>query len=249
MTTTLPPRSRFPLWAKVTLGVLFAVLLVCGFFVAWLVVALSGGIDDVLSGRVDADDERVVAAREAAERDLAAEAGELPSAGAAVAQSSHDECVVGQHNWKIDEDFDLECTHARGLVLPPDDVDGFREEATALHETLVADGWAADSGSAASGPSAPGIPDVLQEYWDARASFPNPDYGPGDLPSATYVRGSTRLAVTWLAPGSYTSIGYPMRDAAWQTAQGNRTGGELRNVVPAGSYAPVLALGTLYFRE
>lgn len=218
-TTTLPPTSRFPRWAKVTLVVLAGILVPCGFALAWLVVALSGGIDDLLSGRVSGDDAQVVAAREVAERDLTAEldalTSSLPAGDPVVAHTSESDCVAGQHNWKIDDDFDLYCTHGRAALLAADGVDTFRADAIAVHDALVADGWSADSGVQLAGPVEAGIPALLQEYWDA-----DPASDPGDLPGASYDRGSSRLVVTWVTPGSVGSIGSPCTAPA-----GTRPGG------------------------
>lgn len=81
-TTALPARSRFPRWAKVVCALLALVLVPAGAAMAWLVLAFSGGLDDLLSRSVDADDARVVEAREAALPALEQDLAGLPVGGA-----------------------------------------------------------------------------------------------------------------------------------------------------------------------
>lgn len=140
--TALPPRSRFPRWAKVVCALLALVLVPTGAALAWLVLAFSGGIDELLSGRVDADDERVVQAREAAAAALDDDVASLPVGGPVLARTTGDDCQAGQHNWKIDDDFDLHCTAGRAVVVAAGADRAVDEPA------LLADGWAVDSTTA-----------------------------------------------------------------------------------------------------
>ena len=250
-----PAPPRMPLWTKVTLVVLAAVLVPSGALVMWFLVAFSGGLDDLIGSTPEPDDARVVEAREHGEQHVSGELADVvPAASAALGgstqlgQATGDECVVGQHNWKIDDDFDLYCTHGRGVVLRGDPA-RFREDALALHAALVADGWVAGSGTSdMTVPS--GIPRAVTEYWDARADFPGEVYSPADLPSADYVRGSSRLLVQWVEAGADTSVGHPLYESTWESTTGRtvapRDAGQL---VPSGDYGTTLVVSTEYFRD
>ena len=247
-----PP--RMPRWTKVVLALLAAVLVPCGAVVMWLVLAFSGGVDDLIGSSPQPDDAHVVEAREQGEQHVAADLADVvTTASGAVngstrlGQATGDQCVAGQHNWKIDDDFDLYCTHGQGAVLNGDPA-RFREDALALHDALTADGWLPGGGTTDLTLST-GVPAVITEYWDARATY-GPEYGPAELPAADYVRGSSRLLVRWVEPGSVTSVGYPLADASWDAATGRTTtAGDAGALVPAGAYGTVLVVSTEYFRD
>ena len=244
-----PAPPRIPRWTKVTLVVLAAVLVPCGAVVMWLVISLTGGFDDFVDRYEPLpDDPHVVEAREHGEAHVAAELdGVVPAASAALGggsrlgQAAGDECVTGQHNWKIDNDYDLYCTHGSGVVLQGD-LDRFREHALALHATLEQDGWVAGTGGTG------GIAGVVGEYWDARAALADPGYSPADLPVADYVRGDSLLLVQWVEPGEHSSAAYPLGPVAWQPTGGGRPV-EAGLLVPPGSYGTALVVSTEYFRD
>lgn len=159
--TALPAPPRTPRWAKVTLVVLTLVLVPCGAVLMWLAVSFAGGLGDFVAGySPDPDDAQVVEARGRGEQHVATELADLaPAASAALGastqlgQATGDDCVVGQHNWKVDDDFDLYCTHGRAVVLPGDPA-RFREDALALHALLEADGWVGGAASTTGPPAA-----------------------------------------------------------------------------------------------
>ncbi len=118
-------RRRVVLWV---VGVLVALLVALGVFVLWLVAAVSGGLDDVFSGGGPAaEDAQVVAAGERAADSLETGGRRLGgrvaapalAAGSAVVGSaaSSPDCRTGQHNFKIDDDFDLVCHRSHRTVV------------------------------------------------------------------------------------------------------------------------------------
>lgn len=116
---TVPPRRRLPVWATVLLGAALAAALGCVLWVGALVVAFSGGLDDVLDVRKPTEDSRsVVKARERAAREVPARHEEVTAAlpASTGVQVSEDGCRVGQHNWKVDHDYDLDCVLSAGEV-------------------------------------------------------------------------------------------------------------------------------------
>lgn len=188
--TVTPAPARPPVlrrrWVRVLLWTAGTVTALVAALFLWFAAMLSGGFDDLLSpgGPVETDREVVEAGAQARE-ELAAVP--LPVTTAAVAEEQ--QCEVGEHNWKIDDDFDLSCVTTR-TTLSPVPAPVFREQALALHEELVRDGWTSEYGD---------IPSVIREYWDVLAA--EGDYAPGDLPSTTYARGELRLEVRWLSAG------------------------------------------------
>ncbi len=129
------PRRRWPLWVKVL--VTFVVVVVTGMalFVGAVVVSLSGGLDDVLDVSNPSKDSRsVVKARgKAATRLDPLHVAVTSGLGASDTRVrvSRDECQIGEHNWKIDDPYDLDCVLARGSVyVVPLNTD---------HDALVAD--------------------------------------------------------------------------------------------------------------
>jgi hypothetical protein len=248
-TTTLPRPPRVPRWAKITLGVLGVVLVVAGAAAAWFVSMLLGGIDDLVTGgRVQADDARVVAAREGAERDLGAELAELlrGTSGGTLARTSVSRCVPGQHNWKVNDDYDLYCGQGEAVVVRGE-MAGFRSDALALHEHLQAQGWVAAPGYDERDPAVRGIAAVVAERWDPVAHDPPPL---PELYGGSYSRDGTTLVVSWVAPADPLSPEHPFYAAEWDLPGGGAVGNDrLGTAVPAGSYGTVVRLSTEYFRE
>jgi hypothetical protein len=250
MTTTAPSppavRRRLPTWAKVLLWLTGIAVALLGAAALWLAAALAGGLDDLLSlPGPSADDERVVRAQQQAERAMRAEADRMlltvvePVLGAAaVASGSESRCEQGQHNWKIDDPYDLRCHQTHVAVVPAGDVPGFRETALALHEALLSDGWEPGTGYGAGS-----LEDALVEHWDQP---PGDDTAtPADLPGGSYHRGDRELSVDWVAAGS-THYGWPLlstEDGRDVPAQ------EAGRLVADGTWAAALVLRTQYFHE
>lgn len=87
----------------------------------------------------------------------------------------------------------------------------------------------------------------MTQYWDARADA-GPGYSPGDLPSADDVRGSSRVLVQWVEPGTPSSPGYPLYEAVWEPPTG-ASPADAGSLVPPGGYGTVLVVSTEYFRD
>jgi hypothetical protein len=239
MTQTVTPLPARPpvlrrRWVRVLLWTTGAVAAVVLALFLWFAAMLSGGWDDLLSpGGPSESDVEVVAAGEQALEELAREPLPVPGVSAVAAQQ---ECQVGEHNWKIDDDFDLSCVATR-TTLSSGQVPAFREQALALHERLAADGWTIEHAD---------IPSVLREYWDVRSSSGGA-YAPGDLPPAGYVRGELRLEVRWLsAPGRFPYEPSPAGDAAFVAPDGQAV--DPRSLVSEDQYAASLTVSTESFR-
>lgn len=216
-------------WLRIVVLGLVAGLVAVGLMIGWVAVELSGGFDDVFSGPPpQPDDPEVVEAREEAAEVLTADARRLsaevvvPALGEAEALSrsgSEPECQVGQHNWKIDDDFDLACDLVRVEVVATPKVSRFSTDMLALDAVLRDDGWAPERSW--------GIRRVLADYGDLLGG---PRYGLDDLPEARYEKqadGRRRvLEVGWAEQGA----------------------GSFGRVPPQG-YAVVLTESVEYFRE
>lgn len=118
-------RRRMPFWAKAVLTVVAVCCLGAVLFVLAVVVSFSGGLDDALDFRHPKEtDKRVVQARDASVARLPGLLAEITGSGTVTL--SGDSCSVGQHNFKIDDDYDLDCVAAVATVLPasPSGTDG-----------------------------------------------------------------------------------------------------------------------------
>lgn len=228
-----PPRRRR--WLRVLLWALaLTATLVTAAFV-WLAAMLAGGLDDLLSPEGPTQDDAVVVqSGERAQRALAAEP--LPVAPA-VAVAEQRRCEEGQHNWKIDTDYDLSCVAFRTTVSPGGGLPAFRTEALALHQRLVAEGWTGQDLD---------LPLVVTAYWDRRATF-RAGYSPADLPTAGYVRGGVRLEVSFLAGDEGLSPPVAEAEPVFTGADGRPI--QPTALVADGEYAVLLALSTEHFRE
>lgn len=114
------PRRRLPFWAKAVLTVTAVACLGAALFVAAVVVSLSGGLDDALDVRKPTrDSAHVVEARTAAEAALPARWEEVTRGvpGATGITLTDGGCTEGQHNWKIDDSFDLDCVASLAEVV------------------------------------------------------------------------------------------------------------------------------------
>ena len=102
--------------------------------------------------RPEPDDPQVVAARDAAATRLTADADRLsvavlapalgPSAQRVGRGQVEPPCAVGQHNWKIDDDYDLACDLQRIEVVAAPTRQTFASDMRALDTALRAEGWA-----------------------------------------------------------------------------------------------------------
>jgi hypothetical protein len=201
-----------PRAAKVVLALVGVVALGIVGLGAFVWVTFSGGLDDALPRRrpTERSTEVVKARAEAAETTRAAvtaivEGPVREALGAALRQpatlgppTTKDECTEGQHNYQVDDPYDLRCT-MQATVVAVAARDGFRDHMLRLHDRLGAAGWQPS-------PSQDGIPEAILEYWDAHnGSFPGSPsqddmYTPVDLPMEQYRReddGSVRLEVKW----------------------------------------------------
>ncbi len=193
------------------LGVGAAVVLVVALLVANIAAQISGGWDEVFDRSHPQDsDPEVVAARALGARAVEAEidgvvgvavptlasgrvAQPAPTGAAAVDEPALGaRCETGQHNWKVDDPYDLACVEVRRTILAADAGD-FRADMVALDAALLEAGWTrADDG---------GLPGTLR-YWDQNAGpFPGSPsgddvYGPEDLPSAGYTSADRRFLLT-----------------------------------------------------
>lgn len=122
---------------KVALGVLGGVLAVVLVLLALLYASVSGGWDDAFRPKKTASSDDVRDARKGADGTLAREVAalRLPSG------EPRESCQRGQHNWKIDDDYDVSCQ----LRLKAEQATGTRREQTAwlraLHDRLIDKGW------------------------------------------------------------------------------------------------------------
>ena len=263
-------------WWHTALVVVCTPLLVFGLWAALLYVSLAGGLDDLFAGDPPTpDDPDVVAARDATSRALAADAARLtvavvrPALGDDAAPAGRGEvrppCAQGQHNWKIDDDYDLACDLSRIELVAVPGQDTFRTDMVALDAALRADGWVDHQ--------AYGMGRVLTGYWDRRTEVGGPvspapgtipstpantwpgGYSMNDLPRAQYrkaVDGQHRvLLVSWAETGSpATDVTYYSDDATFHGPDGAvTTAAALVAAVPADGYAVVLTESVEYFRD
>ncbi|WP_199424733.1 hypothetical protein [Actinotalea solisilvae] len=237
-------RRRLPRWATVVIGVVVALLALLVGAVVWFLAMLSGGLDDLLGPRgPSAEDARVVEAREEHAGLLVAALEDVVAGRTVIASTDDSSCQEGQHNWKIDDPFDLRCTQREVALVEGGDPDGFRADMEALDAALVAAGWEADWSS---------MDEVLTSYWDQRDEIldHNPGWGyPARMPSAGYVRDGVGLSVSWVQPGQDSAVGTEFRDEVrWTLASGERVP---PSVLPSrladGRYATALSVSGTYF--
>jgi len=117
--------------------------------IVFVLIELAGGFPWAFTEAPKATDQHVVAANSAGDVQRDKLVSVLQSAGAtaglkrvtvtAPAQS----CREGQHNWKINNDYDLQCDTNVSLILgsasPPETA--LRTQLLAFHDQLVAHGW------------------------------------------------------------------------------------------------------------
>ena len=135
-----------PTWLRWILGISGGLIVLGVLFTILLVASLSGGFDNLLDiRRPSADDDRVVRAGEEATDELSGIAQRLvptvvgPDAAPRGTSTGH-ECDEGQHNWKIDDDYDLRCT-ARHISAFTVLEGSLSAQVDAMHRALTQDGW------------------------------------------------------------------------------------------------------------
>lgn len=108
----------------------------------------------------------------------------LPDGTRAIAHVTTTRCVEGQHNWKIDDPFDLRCTVTSGTLLAVTDAEAFIRDMASVDRAVQAAGWQPSSGT---------LPDQLRTYADGFGERDEPGrdgttapYGPQHLPSVSY---------------------------------------------------------------
>ena len=113
-----PVRRRIPTWAKVLIAVGTVLVLAPLAEAALFVWSFSGGWDGIRP-QPEADDRRVVRARDASGAELdQLTASTLGLLGAPeLARARTDECQVGQNNWKVHEGYKLRCERTDVVVL------------------------------------------------------------------------------------------------------------------------------------
>jgi hypothetical protein len=205
---------------------------------------------DLGPDRPQPDDAQVVAARDAAASRLTADADRLtaavviPALGPAAQRVGRGQveppCAVGQHNWKIDDDFDLACDLSRVEVVAAPRRETFTADMQALDEALRAEGWT---------PSPVGtMAEELQDFEGDVLALSGSSY-------TRTVAGSERtLAIRWTAYGaSPDSVSYYADDpehAELRTAGGERAHvSYLLEAIPPDGYAVVATEGVEYFRQ
>jgi len=217
------------------------------------------------------DDPEVVAARDTATSALAADADRLtvavltPALGPGAQRVGRGQvlppCDVGQHNWKVDDDYDLACDLQRIEVVAAPRRETFTADMRALDVALRAEGWMPSPGR--------DVEDVVLD-WNRRVAppagvpgaSPSPSAGPAvtvaALPGMTYTRtvaGEPRsLGVRWTAHGSAAdSVSWWADDrehAELRTAGGDRAHvSYILEAIPVDGYAVVATEGVEYFRQ
>ncbi len=246
-------------WWKILLvavaGLLALFLLLAGLAFASLV----GAFDSLGGDPPREGDPEVVAARQESAAALQQEAAlatqstllpSLPPGSSLLAQGEVvPPCQEGQHNWKINDDFDLACSQSRREVVTVPDRVSFRADMVRLDAALRAQGWR---------PAFQPIPDVLTGYWDPLAGeagmggTPDHVYSMADMPSAGYtkqVEGSPRtLAVSWVEHNSRgTDLTDYVTSSRFFVAGKQVAPEEVVAAVPAKGYAVVVSVGEEYF--
>ncbi|MGN6578355.1 MAG: hypothetical protein ACTHKG_21980 [Nocardioides sp.] len=246
-------------WWKVLLlaaaGLLALFLMLVGLAFASLV----GAFDSLGGDPPREGDPEVVAARQESATALQQQAAlltqsavlpGLPPGSALLAQGEVvPPCQEGQHNWKINDDFDLVCSQSRREVVTVPDQVSFRADMVRLDESLRAQGWR---------PAFQPIPDVLTGYWDELAGrsgmggTPDHVYTMADLPPAGYTRsvqGRPRtLTVSWVEHNSRgTDLTNYVTSSRFSVAGKQVEPDEVVAAVPAKGYAVVVSVSEEYF--
>lgn len=224
------------------------VLLAGSALLLWIV--LSGGVDQILEGDPPRpDDAEVVEARTATQAWFAIDASRVaddvvaPGLGQEAALLGTGDqaapCEVGEHDWKVDDDFDLICRleSVRVLAVPSRDGRGAGREA--VEAALRADGWRSMWVSDHAGAPGRWTKRVDERLLTLEAAWITPRAKGWELgyqwdPDLALVRG----------------LGQPREQTALRDAQGRVVDPEaLVRQVPRSGYAVVLNQSVEYFRE
>ncbi len=259
-TSTTHPHRRLRWW-KVLLLALAGLLVLFLIYAGLAVASLVGAFDSLRGDPPREGDPEVVAARQESAAALQQEAAlvtqsavlpGLPPGSALFAQGEVvPPCHEGQHNWKINDDFDLACSQARREVVTVPTRASFRADMVRLDKVLRAQGWR---------PSFQPIPDVLTGYWDPLADKPWPGgsdgelYSMADMPGAGYaklVQGRSRsLAVSWVERDSRDTDLTDFVTSARFTVAGRQVAPDtVVEAVPGSGYVVVVSLSEEYFEE
>lgn len=139
-------RQRVLKWFLITLGIITLGIVALVIFV---VIQLGGGVKWVFTSGPKATDQHVVALNTAGNTQRDQLVADLQSAGAAAgltrvtATTPNLGCSEGQHNWKRNDDYDLECSTNVKLILgsghPSESA--LRAQLLAFHDQLIAHAW------------------------------------------------------------------------------------------------------------
>ena len=136
----LTKRVRIVLW------IVGGVAAVIGGFVLWLAASLSGGLDNLLDLSHPTADSREVraAAASARPRNEALLQQLLPRTPYATAVG--DDCATGQHNWMVDDPYDLHCHLSDGALIVGSPEEVARDRDT-MPARLIRAGFVTDASS------------------------------------------------------------------------------------------------------
>lgn len=241
------------------MAVVLAPVVLVALAALWYAAAFAGGLDDLLGGGGPSEtDPEVVAAREAGTRELRRDTAALldtvvrpalPPGTRDAASTMISRCAVGQHNWKIDDPYDLDCSLEHRVVVTLTDAAAFVQHMLGLHESFVAAGWEQEGAS--------GIPYVIENYWRNLAGTTmgtgtaSSTYGVDDLPSAMYRRPGdpgSGISLSWTEPGARLDhlTGFAS-DVTFRGGGRDLDPEEVLRDIPPGGYAVVLSTGAEYF--
>ena len=244
---------------KVVILVLAGVVVLFLIYAGLAFASLVGAFDSLRGDPPREGDPEVVAARQESAAALQQEASlvtqsavlpGLPQGSALLAQGQvAPPCQEGQHNWKINDSYDLACSQSRREVVAVPEQSSFRADMVRLDESLRGAGWQ---------PAFQPIPDVLTGYWDPLAGeagmggTPDHVYTMADLPSAGYTRiqgGKTRtLAVSWVERNSRgTDLTSYVSSSEYFVSGKQVAPGAVIDAVPAKGYAVVVSVSEDYF--
>lgn len=134
--------------AKIAGGVLGGIALAVVVFFVVMYASVSGGWDDAFRPKKSASDEDVREAREKAEPAHAQRVEALTAAiraefgksfRSAEADRARSECQEGQHNWKIDDEYDVRCELVTEIALHVRA--GNESPRNVLHRSLSRERW------------------------------------------------------------------------------------------------------------
>lgn len=227
---------------KVFLVVVVVAVAAVAAVVLWFVAVMSGGFDNLLDWHhpTRSSHEVVRARNEAVPRvdraanDLADRLSQAAGLEVSGVDGVGEWCEEGQHNFKIDNDYDLLCT-ATHAVLLTGPADRARTQAEALVAALAADGYGPQYASAALDVS--GLHD---------GSVADADLGSG----GRYVRGALQVGVA-LAAADSPSYRFDSDVRRLQLRMNSRAltpGTTPGDVLPAGRYGVWLTVSETYFK-